>query len=315
MNGEIYPVEIPSPCVGVDWARPATPKRKPDFTNTVIQWATSDGERFVPTAQTTEILPPGYYEIDNHPDLGLYFRSVPIKLNGILEFPDAVTGFVLDEIKKFWDREKMFADFDLTFKRGILLYGSPGGGKSTTLQLASKDVIERGGIVIKFQNPHTFISGIRKFREIQPETPVVVLMEDIDSTLREYSETEVINILDGVDKLHKIVFLATTNYPESLGDRIINRPSRFDKRFEVGAPNDESRKMYFEFLIGDKEVEIDLNRWVNDTDGMTISHLKELFVTTVIMGNTYDDAIKTLKDMGNRKKVSENSKNRIGLVR
>ena len=46
----------------------------------------------------------------------------------------------------------------------------------------------------------------------------------------------------------------TTNYPEKLGARIINRPSRFDKRFKIDLPNAESRKIYFEYLINGKDL-------------------------------------------------------------
>ena len=110
------------------------------------------------------------------------------------------------------------------------------------------------------------------------------------------------NILDGVDMIDKVVFLATTNYPERLGKRIINRPSRFDKRFKIDTPNKNSRKTYFEFLFSKcknaKVEEIDnIDKWVSDTDKMSIAHLKELFIAVVILGNDYDMALKNLKDM------------------
>lgn len=126
-------------------------------------------------------------------------------------------------------------------------------------------------------------------------------MEDIDSIIETNSESEVLNVLDGVNQIDKVVFLATTNYPERLGDRIINRPSRFDKRFKIGHPNAESRRIYFEFIIGGKEkveeLKIDLERWVNDTEEFSIAHLKELFVAVVILGDSYEDAIETLTAM------------------
>jgi SpoVK/Ycf46/Vps4 family AAA+-type ATPase len=107
--------------------------------------------------------------------------------------------------------------------------------------------------------------------------------------------------LDGVDKIEKIVFLATTNYPDKLGARVMNRPSRFDKRFKIGHPNDESRMLYFRHLIGDEEkaksMGVDLNKWVADTEEFSIAHLKELFVAVCILGDSYEDAIETLSNM------------------
>lgn len=99
----------------------------------------------------------------------------------------------------------------------------------------------------------------------------------------------------------------TTNYPDRLGARIVNRPSRFDKRFKIGFPSAASRKLYFEYVIGNSDIKrgrkeakklgIDLKQWVKDTHNMSIAHLKELFIATVILGDPYDEAIKTLKSM------------------
>lgn len=186
---------------------------------------------------------------------------------------------------------------------------------SCTLQLVSRDVIERGGIVIKFTSPGYFSAGIRKLREIQPDTPVVVLMEDIDSTIIHWSETEVINILDGVDRMDKIIFLATTNYPEKLGQRIMNRPSRFDKRYKVGYPNADSRRLYLNYLLGDKPLDVvEIDRWVEDTQDFSIAHLKELFVAVVVFEDAYEDALKTLKTMKTEvTSWGEEEKQRMGL--
>jgi effector-binding domain-containing protein len=47
----------------------------------------------------------------------------------------------------------------------------------------------------------------------------------------------------------------------------------------------------------EKDVGIDIDQWVKDTDKMSIAHLKELFVAVVILGDTYEEAIKTLQSM------------------
>jgi hypothetical protein len=45
------------------------------------------------------------------------------------------------------------------------------------------------------------------------------------------------------------------------------------------------------------EAEIDFNQWVKDTEGMSISHLKELFISVFLLDNKYDDALKHLRDL------------------
>jgi len=266
----------------------------------LIQWSTSDNQKFVPTSNTSAKLCPGVYEIKFSTSLGYYFQKLPVLDKGLIRFPNTTSDKIIDEIQKFWEREELFKEYKLNYQRGILLYGQPGGGKSCVIQLAVKDIIDRNGIVIKFTNPEAFNEGVRMFREIEPDTPLVVIMEDLDTTIQRYNESDVLNILDGVDQIQKVVYLATTNYPEVLGERIINRPSRFDKRFKIDYLDAESRLIYFKHIIGEERIaslNIDLDLWVKDTEEFSIAHLKELFTSVIILGNDYEEALETLKDM------------------
>ena len=289
-----------------------------DFTRGLVQWTSSDGKKFVPASGTVAHLRPGAYEVKSSQNVGIYFELIDVKTEGLVRFPDTNSDKVIAEITKFWDRQKLFEEYGINHKRGICLWGPAGSGKSCTIQFIMKDVIARGGVVIKFTNPSLFIAGIRILREIQPDTPVVVLMEDLDSIIQTFCESDVLNLLDGVDRVERIVFLATTNYPEDLGPRIINRPSRFDQRFFIGHPKPDARRIYFRHLIKGKsdlpdgpkldiyvdkkamELNIDLDKWVDETDDFSIAHLKELFTTVVIQGNPFHEAVETLRSMRNK---------------
>lgn len=269
-------------------------------THGLCQYTSSDGIRYFPAGSTVDLLKPGVYDIQVDQMKGIFFERIPVKTDGLIHFPETNSELVIEEIQKFWDREEAFLKYKLNYKRGIILWGPPGSGKSCTIQLIVQDVIRRGGVIFKFNSPGLYTEGIRIFREVQPETPVVCLMEDIDSTIEVYNESDVLNILDGVDQIEKVVYLATTNYPERLGQRILNRPSRFDKRFKMGHPKKKSRRLYFEHILDEEAIKsynIDIDRWVEDTDKMSIAHLKELFVSVVILGNDYKEAISTLKSM------------------
>jgi len=291
-------------------------QEKLDF-GTLCQFTTGDGIRYFPAGRTVEKIPAGVYEVQVCNMKGVYYQKIAVKTEGLLRFPETNSEKVIDEIKKFWNREEAFVQFGLSYKRGIILWGPPGSGKSCTIQLVMADVIERGGVCFKFTSPGLFCEGLRNFREVQPDTEVVVLMEDIDSIIDNYSESEVLNLLDGVDQVEKVVYLATTNYPEHLGARILNRPSRFDKRYKMGHPKKSSRQLYFEHLIDEETREqynVDLTKWVKDTDKMSIAHLKELFISVCILGNDYEEAIKTLRSMVEaRPKSSEDDNNMIGF--
>ncbi len=278
------------------------------------QWTTSDDKNYMPAARTISKLPSGCYEIMSDPNIGIYFQHIPVRTEGLLKFPQTNSEKVIKEIQKFWEREKYFRKYGLTYKRGIVLWGPAGSGKSCTLQIIMADVVGRGGVVLKFTQPKLFIEGVRILRQIQPNIPVVVLMEDIDALIETFNESDILNILDGVDQIENTVFLATTNYPEKLGPRIINRPSRFDKRFKIGHPNDESRRMYIEHITKDCEEKIDMDKWIKDTEGFSLAHLKELFVAVMILGDDYASSIKSLHSM---KEIvqSEDDRGPIGFHR
>lgn len=257
------------------------------------QWSQSaDGSAYIPVGNTVPVIEPGYYDIgiDNGT---MFFRKIRARTDDLLVFPDSASRKVVDGITDFWEREKVFKQYKMPFKRGILLYGPPGSGKSCTLQLIARDVVERGGVVVAFNS--VFLSCYRALRDIQPDIPIVVLMEDFETTLKN-QESKVLNLLDGVEELDKVVFLATTNYPQMLEPRIINRPSRFDFVIKVPHPNIDSRKLYLYSLIDEKD-EIDVEKYATDTEGMSLAHLKELFVATVILGLKYEDTLNRLKAM------------------
>lgn len=274
-------------------SNPDSPPPSPAPASDLIQWSVRSQGIFTPSARVEDRLPPGVYRVDCDPNLGIFFQLRDIRTESLLRFPETNIDRVVEEIQTFWDRGEIFEEYGLAHKRGILLWGPPGGGKSCTTQLIMKDIIDRGGVCFEFSGP--FDAGFRIFRQIEPETPVVVLMEDIDSIITDYNESWFLNILDGYEAREKVVFLATTNYPERLGARIVNRPSRFDRRYKIGLPNPESRHLYLEHISDGTE--IDIEQWVSDTEEFSLAHLRELFVATIILGNDYEESLNILRNM------------------
>jgi predicted ATPase len=259
-----------------------------------VQWSTSDSKDYFPSELTVPTLAPGFYHILLNPQGRLFFSRQSMAQEELIQFPETHSQAVVDEIENFWSKESEFREYGLAFKRGILLWGPPGGGKTCTIKLAIARVVKRGGVVIEY-NPF-FAPGMAILREVQPDTPVICLMEDIDAILENNNESDVLNVLDGVGCMDKTVFLATTNYPERLGERVVNRPSRFDKRIKIPMPNAQTRRIYLKSIFRKGSLP-DIERWVKDTKGMSVAHLKELFVSVVVLGDDYDRTIATLKSM------------------
>jgi len=260
---------------------------------TYIQWTTSDNKTFFPVGKTVDLLPAGCYSVQESMQ-GLYLERQDIRNSDILKLPDTNSDKVVNEISKFWESKERFVEHKMPYKRGILLYGPPGSGKTCTLRTVMEDVENRGGLTLEFKHPYMFMEGYKMIRQVHPDRPVIALMEDVDAILERCSESEFLNVLDGVQDLNNVVFVATTNYPEKLGSRIFNRPSRFDKRFKIGMPNDKSRKMYLEHKGVEPEF---IDEWVKETEGLSIAHLAELYTAVKVLGEDYSEAIDVIKGM------------------
>jgi hypothetical protein len=260
------------------------------------QWASPDGETFYPVDEVIKHLPPGYYDMDRTMS-SVCFTKKKIKNESLLVFPDSSHVPVLEEISKFWKLEHKFNESRIPFKRGILMYGPPGSGKTCTIRMVIDNLVkEHNGIVVDFSSTHLFEDGYKVLRQIHAEMPIVVLMEDLDAIIHRCDESKLLNMLDGMLGIDKVIFLATTNYPERLGSRIMNRPSRFDRRIFIGMPSAVARETYIRSkLIGEDDNII--KRWVEDTSGFSIAHIKELYVANKILGDDYSIALKTLKGM------------------
>jgi len=261
-----------------------------------IQWTTGDDSTYFPAGKAMTKLPPGFYTVEESMQ-GHFFAKKPLKTEKLLKFPDSSFDSVVNEIENFWDLEQRFDASEIPYKRGILLYGPPGSGKTCLLKIVVDNLInKRGGLVIDFGAPWTFKEGYHILRQVEPNTPIVALMEDVDAILDRYSESDVLNILDGMGDIRRAVFLATTNYPEKLGGRIMNRPSRFDKKIYIGMPSKQARELFIRLKLGEAD-EAEIQQWVEDTDGFSVAHIKELFVASKILGDPYDQALDVLRRM------------------
>jgi len=265
-------------------------------------WATGDERNFFPRGDEKEFqaLPSGSYDIKSSLQ-GPYFRLRKAQdLSELIRFKNTQVDEAVAEIKSFWTKKQLFNKHSFPFRRGILLYGPPGSGKSCAIKMIIDDVVKMNGIAIMFCDPGLFSASMEFLREIQKNTPVVVIIEDIDAWLASY-ESVITDILDGHNGYEDIVFLATTNNINTISDRIKNRPSRFDKRIYVGPPNLETRREYIANLVGKsddfKSIQIDV--WAKDSENLTFAHLKELFLSVCFFDCDYKLTLERMMEMVN----------------
>jgi AAA+ superfamily predicted ATPase len=267
-------------------------------------WGTLPDEEFTPAFKSVDKVPAGIYEIVWNRSLSQHtIKKQPFKTDELYQLPSYEIQDILKDIQNFWDRRDKYREYNFVHKRGILMYGEPGCGKSGIIQLISKQLIENDGIILNIKDGEDveyFIDFIATFRKIEKTRPLIVLLEDIDSIAGEnnHSTSKLLNILDGVKQIEDVVYIATTNYPEKLQDRITNRPSRFDRRYKVELPNDEIRRAYIHHKLNDEDLKgVDVEMWVKTTEGMSLSHLKEVIISTIVMGRTFEETIDNLEGM------------------
>lgn len=268
-----------------------------DKVNGYCQWAVMQDGCYAPTFVTTENIPSGVYEIQRN-NQGYFLQKQKMVLSdNIINLPMPEMTEILLDIDSFWKMEDKFKKYKMVHKRGILMYGPPGCGKSYLIQNIITRLIKNGGIVFSL-NGETAVSNFTEFaqtfRKIEPSRQLVVLIEDIDNIVNAGQGllSSLLNVLDGVNQIENVVYLATTNYPEKLQDRISNRPSRFDRVYEIPHPSPEVREYYIKNKLHESDLKkIDMKEWVKNTDGLSLSHIKELIVSTMILGKDFNEVM------------------------
>jgi len=205
-------------------------------------WAVNH-DNFFPCDAAVKTLPDGFFVINFDQQRGIYFTEATPVTDELYEVPDSASEKIIQQIEKFWASEDKFKAKGLVHKRGILLWGPPGSGKTSTIHLIAKRVIESGGIVFLSDKPGIAADGLRQFRKIEPKRPILLVMEDIDAICQRY-EQELLSLLDGEVQVNNIVCIATTNYPEKLDRRVVDRPRRIDVIQKIDSPSDAARKFF-----------------------------------------------------------------------
>lgn len=157
---------------------------------------------------------------------------------------------VINNVQEFFNKKQWYIDKGLLHKKGILLSGPPGTGKSTFASVIASE-LDLNLYYLNLSNSET----IRKLDTIISEVPKnsIILLEDIDCLFmtkdREKVENNkylstLLNILDGVNSPTGIIYILTTNYINRI-DKAILRPGRIDMYIKMDYFNkDEIFEMY-----------------------------------------------------------------------
>lgn len=237
------------------------------------------GPGYAATTPTIPTLPPGCYDIsvDNN---RTYVVPTPKPTGLLLELPEMRSDDVIKLIENFWDSEKDYKEGNefvvggAAFKAGVMLYGPPGSGKSCTIKIVANKLVERGGTVFYASiYPQVVTTFLTDFSKIEKDRKCIVILEDIDSLIEGFGEARYLEMLDSAKTIDNVLFIATTNYPERLDQRIYNRPGRLAHVVKVGLPGPKAREAFLKAILKNHR---DVEEIVEKSSGFSIDHLSAL---------------------------------------
>ena len=118
-------------------------------------------------------------------------------------------------IDEFFSQDRsFFQTYRIPYKRGILLYGKPGNGKTTLVKSIAGST--KAPIAYWQITEFTHSSSIEEvFAAAVRMAPMVLVIEDIDS-MPERARSYFLNVLDGATSKEGVFLIGTTNYPEKI---------------------------------------------------------------------------------------------------
>lgn len=217
---------------------------------------------------------------------GKGFMSVKSSSWNDLVLDPTIEKLIRNDYECFFAREKWFRNLRLPFRRGYLLHGPPGNGKTSVIRA----MLSRPGVCGLTLN--FFASKIDDddleglFDRAGRCAPSLIIMEDIDrafpkqpgsGTRCAISQQQLLNCLDGIATQDGVVVVATANEPTALDPAILRRPGRFDRVVLLPNPSAELRLRYLHRFNGQLK-EIELRPAIDLSEGFSFAQLREAYI-------------------------------------
>ncbi|KAG7898813.1 hypothetical protein KL907_005167 [Ogataea polymorpha] len=170
---------------------------------------------------------------------------------------------IIKDVKEFLQSGKWYHDRGIPYRRGYLLYGPPGSGKTSFIQALAGE-LDYNIAILNISEPNLTDDRLAYLMNNIPER-TILLLEDIDAAFNKREQNReqgyvagvtfsgLLNALDGVASADEILTFMTTNHPQKL-DPALLRPGRIDYKVLIdNATNYQIQQMFLRFYPGENE--------------------------------------------------------------
>ncbi|HMP53923.1 MAG TPA: ATP-binding protein, partial [Candidatus Melainabacteria bacterium] len=214
---------------------------------------------------------------------GLKFHDLPPVTRNRIILPDGLLKRIERQTIEAGKHSEALKKAKRKLKRGILLHGKPGTGKTLTAMYLASEMKERTVILMTGRGQGSIESSCRFARWLEPFMAVI---EDVDLIAEDRTKQqgcntaillELLNEMDGLSDDVDVLFFLTTNRPDVLEPALAARPGRVDQAYEIPLPDRECRKRLFELYIEGMDVEVeDMEPYVKRTQGASGAFIAEI---------------------------------------